>query len=45
MRCSLDPAAMLDAAPRRIVANLPYNVATPLLLGWLAGAGRSRASP
>lgn len=21
--------------PRRIVANLPYNVATPLLLGWL----------
>ena len=26
----------LGAAPRRIVANLPYNVATPLLLGWLA---------
>lgn len=23
------------AAPRKIVANLPYNVATPLLLGWL----------
>ena len=23
-------------APRRIVSNLPYNVATPLLLGWLA---------
>ncbi len=26
----------LDPAPRRIVANLPYNVATPLLVGWLA---------
>jgi len=25
----------LAPAPRRIVANLPYNVATPLLLGWL----------
>ena len=23
------------AAPRRIIANLPYNIATPLLLGWL----------
>ena len=36
----LDPAAEAEArhlpAPRRIVANLPYNVATPLLLGWLA---------
>lgn len=28
-------AARLGAAPRRIVANLPYNVATPLLMGWL----------
>jgi 16S rRNA (adenine1518-N6/adenine1519-N6)-dimethyltransferase len=28
-------AAALGAAPRRIVANLPYNVATPLLLRWL----------
>lgn len=28
-------AAKLGAAPRRIVANLPYNVATPLLLNWL----------
>jgi 16S rRNA (adenine1518-N6/adenine1519-N6)-dimethyltransferase len=27
----------LGDAPRRIVANLPYNVATPLLVGWLAG--------
>ena len=30
------PAGRLGTAPRRIVANLPYNVATPLLLGWLA---------
>jgi 16S rRNA (adenine1518-N6/adenine1519-N6)-dimethyltransferase len=28
-------AAALGTAPRRIVANLPYNVATPLLIGWL----------
>ncbi|SOD89414.1 16S rRNA (adenine(1518)-N(6)/adenine(1519)-N(6))-dimethyltransferase RsmA [Caenispirillum bisanense] len=27
--------ASLGEAPRRIVANLPYNVATPLLIGWL----------
>ena len=33
----LDPAA-LAPAPRRIVANLPYNVATPLLLNWLRDA-------
>jgi 16S rRNA (adenine1518-N6/adenine1519-N6)-dimethyltransferase len=30
--------AGLGAAPRRIVANLPYNVATPLLLRWLEQA-------
>jgi 16S rRNA (adenine1518-N6/adenine1519-N6)-dimethyltransferase len=30
----LDPAAMTDA-PRQIVANLPYNIATALLLRWL----------
>jgi 16S rRNA (adenine1518-N6/adenine1519-N6)-dimethyltransferase len=30
----LDPAA-LSEKPRKIVANLPYNIATPLLLGWL----------
>ena len=29
-------ATTLGPAPRRIVANLPYNVATPLLIGWLA---------
>jgi 16S rRNA (adenine1518-N6/adenine1519-N6)-dimethyltransferase len=33
----IDPAALLPA-PRKIVANLPYNVATPLLVGWLRGA-------
>jgi 16S rRNA (adenine1518-N6/adenine1519-N6)-dimethyltransferase len=27
--------AELGAPPRRIVANLPYNIATPLLIGWL----------
>jgi 16S rRNA (adenine1518-N6/adenine1519-N6)-dimethyltransferase len=32
-------AATLGEAPRRIVANLPYNVATPLLFGWLARIG------
>lgn len=30
--------AQLGVAPRRIVANLPYNVATPLLIGWLRNA-------
>jgi 16S rRNA (adenine1518-N6/adenine1519-N6)-dimethyltransferase len=25
----------LGPAPRRIVANLPYNIGTPLLIGWL----------
>ena len=30
----LDPA-MFSEKPRKIVANLPYNIATPLLLGWL----------
>jgi len=28
----------LAPAPRAIVANLPYNVATPLLIGWLKQA-------
>ena len=30
--------AVLCPAPRQIVANLPYNVATPLLVGWLRQA-------
>jgi 16S rRNA (adenine1518-N6/adenine1519-N6)-dimethyltransferase len=29
----------LAPAPRAVVANLPYNVATPLLIGWLKGIG------
>jgi len=28
----------LTTAPRRVIANLPYNVSTPLLLGWLRRA-------
>jgi 16S rRNA (adenine1518-N6/adenine1519-N6)-dimethyltransferase len=34
----VDPAA-LAPAPRRIVANLPYNIATALLLRWLDRIG------
>ena len=34
----LDPAAITDP-PRRIVANLPYNIATALLLKWLDRIG------
>lgn len=30
--------ASLCPAPRAIVANLPYNIATPLLIGWLENA-------
>ena len=29
----------LAAAPRKIVANLPYNIATPLLIAWLGEIG------
>ena len=35
---AIDPAT-LGAAPRRIVANLPYNIATALLLRWLDRIG------
>jgi 16S rRNA (adenine1518-N6/adenine1519-N6)-dimethyltransferase len=34
----LDPVDLSDA-PRKIVANLPYNIATPLLVGWLDRIG------
>jgi 16S rRNA (adenine1518-N6/adenine1519-N6)-dimethyltransferase len=34
---AIDPATLVPA-PRKIVANLPYNIATPLLLGWLRSA-------
>jgi 16S rRNA (adenine1518-N6/adenine1519-N6)-dimethyltransferase len=30
----LDPVALTEP-PRKIVANLPYNIATPLLIGWI----------
>ncbi len=32
-----DYAALADGRPAKIVANLPYNIATPLLIGWLTG--------
>ena len=35
---ALDPAG-LTPPPRQIVANLPYNIASPLLVGWLRQAG------
>ena len=35
---TLDPATLVPA-PRRIIANLPYNIATPLLIGWLRRIG------
>ena len=34
---AVDPADLV-AAPRRIVANLPYNIGVPLLLSWLGRA-------
>jgi 16S rRNA (adenine1518-N6/adenine1519-N6)-dimethyltransferase len=30
-----DPRPLLDGGPARIVANLPYNIATALLVSWL----------
>jgi len=32
---TFDPRPRLAGAPARIVANLPYNIATALLVGWL----------
>lgn len=32
----------LAPAPRKILANLPYNVATPLLIGWLEQLATTR---
>jgi 16S rRNA (adenine1518-N6/adenine1519-N6)-dimethyltransferase len=31
-----DPRPLLDGARAKIVANLPYNIATALLIGWLS---------
>ncbi len=36
---ALDMAELAGASPARIIANLPYNIATPLLIGWLGQAG------
>ena len=33
-----DYRKLAGGTPTRIVANLPYNIATPLLVGWLGGA-------
>jgi 16S rRNA (adenine1518-N6/adenine1519-N6)-dimethyltransferase len=32
---AFDPRTRIGEGPARIVANLPYNIATPLLVGWL----------
>ncbi len=34
---TVDPADLLGPGPSRIVANLPYNVGTALLAGWVSG--------
>ena len=39
---TLDPADLVEA-PRRIIANLPYNIAPPLLIAWLRGIGAWQA--
>ena len=36
---AMDLSAVVDA-PRQIVANLPYNIASPLLVNWLRQAAR-----
>jgi 16S rRNA (adenine1518-N6/adenine1519-N6)-dimethyltransferase len=33
---TFDPRPLLGAEKAKIVANLPYNIATPLLIGWLS---------
>jgi 16S rRNA (adenine1518-N6/adenine1519-N6)-dimethyltransferase len=33
---SFDPRPLLGGKRAKIVANLPYNIATPLLIGWLS---------
>ncbi len=32
---TFDPRSLLNGERAKIVANLPYNIATPLLIGWL----------
>lgn len=38
MDVDLDDLATAHDGPTRLVSNLPYNVATPLLMHWLSGA-------
>ncbi len=38
---TVDPETLVPE-PRAVIANLPYNVATPLLLGWLRRIGAYR---
>jgi 16S rRNA (adenine1518-N6/adenine1519-N6)-dimethyltransferase len=33
---AFDPRTRIDGAPACIVANLPYNIATPLLIAWVS---------
>lgn len=33
---TFDPRSLLNGERAKIVANLPYNIATPLLIGWLS---------
>jgi 16S rRNA (adenine1518-N6/adenine1519-N6)-dimethyltransferase len=33
---TFDPRPLLDGAPTRVIANLPYNIATALLVRWLS---------
>lgn len=37
---AVDEAALLGPGPAKLVANLPYNIATPLLLKWFGQPGR-----
>jgi 16S rRNA (adenine1518-N6/adenine1519-N6)-dimethyltransferase len=39
---TIDPATLVPS-PRRIIANLPYNIATPLLIRWLRQIGEYEA--
>jgi 16S rRNA (adenine1518-N6/adenine1519-N6)-dimethyltransferase len=34
---AFDPHPLIGGAPARVIANLPYNVGTALLTGWLTG--------
>jgi 16S rRNA (adenine1518-N6/adenine1519-N6)-dimethyltransferase len=36
----VDMDRLLNGAPAHVVSNLPYNVGTPLLVGWLTGRWR-----